>query len=251
MHRTWTREETIVAFWLYCRIPFNECNKNHRLIVKYADIIGRTPSALNMKIGNIGSLDPSLLERGISGLKHRAKMEEKVWNEFIDNPDKLAYESEKIISSLQKQNVEQDIDIELPHGKERETIIRQRVNQRFFSDVVKSSYNFRCCVSGIGCHELLEACHIVSWSEDERNRTNPRNGLCLNSFFHKAYDKFLIAISPDFIVKVSKRLFEDTADACTFKYLREVDGKTMTLPSRFLPSRDFLDIHYAKYMSCQ
>ncbi|MGN0231861.1 MAG: hypothetical protein ACI4A8_06585 [Muribaculaceae bacterium] len=59
----WTREETIIAFNLYCKIPFKSSRKTHPLVIEYAKIIGRTPSALNMKIGNIGRLAPSLREK--------------------------------------------------------------------------------------------------------------------------------------------------------------------------------------------
>ena len=54
MKHNWTREETIIAFNVYCKIPFKDSNKNHPMIKKYAKIIGRSPDALNMKIGNIG-----------------------------------------------------------------------------------------------------------------------------------------------------------------------------------------------------
>ncbi|TGX83898.1 hypothetical protein E5358_01615 [Palleniella muris] len=46
-----------------------------------------------------------------------------------------------------------------------------------------SSYNFHCCISGVAIPELLEACHIINWSDDATQRTNPKNGICLNSFF--------------------------------------------------------------------
>lgn len=56
--KNWSKEETIIAFNTYCKIPFRSRNKSHPLVVRYAQILGRTPSALNMKIGNIGRLDP-------------------------------------------------------------------------------------------------------------------------------------------------------------------------------------------------
>jgi len=93
----WTREETIIAFNLYCKIPFKDSSKTHPEVIKYARIIGRSPSALNMKIGNIGRLDPSLKRQGITGLTHGAKIEADVWQEFYDNPEALAYESERLI----------------------------------------------------------------------------------------------------------------------------------------------------------
>lgn len=70
---------------MYCKIPFKNSRKTHPTIIKYADIIGRSPSALNMKIGNFGRLDPELKKRGITGLIHSSKTEEDVWNEFQGN----------------------------------------------------------------------------------------------------------------------------------------------------------------------
>ena len=60
----WSREETIVAFYVYCKIPFKDCNKTHPIIKEYAQILKRSPSALSMKVGNIGRLDPDLQKKG-------------------------------------------------------------------------------------------------------------------------------------------------------------------------------------------
>ena len=164
MVNKWTREETIIAFNVYCKIPFKDSKKTHPMIKEYAKIIGRSPSALNMKIGNIGRLDPKLKEKGIVGLSHGAKIEKDIWTEFYENPDKLTFESECLIAKFTQQNIENmaNIDIKkLPNGKERLTIVKQRVNQSFFRSAVMCSYDFKCCISGIGNSELLEACHIV------------------------------------------------------------------------------------------
>ena len=100
---------------------------------------------------------------------------------------------------------------------------------------------------GVAEPELVEACHIVDWSEDEVNRTNPRNGLCLNPFFHKAYDKFFISITPDFEIKISDRLLSGLDDDSTLNYLRQYVGAQIHLPDKFLPQREFLEIHHNKY----
>lgn len=201
-----------------------------------------------MKIGNIGRLDPDLYKKGISGLVHGAKMEEEIWKEFRENPEQLAYESEKIISKLQGKSIEKIIDTnDLPQGKEREIIIKQRINQSFFRMTVLSSYNNRCCISGIGNIELLEACHIVGWSENTANRTNPQNGLCMNSFFHKAYDKLFIAISPDLTIIISDELLQNTVDNKFRKYLECINGEKIILPNKFLSKKEFLQVHYEKF----
>ena len=249
---TWTREETIVAFYVYCKIPFKSSSKTHPMIIKYANLLNRTPSALNMKIGNIGRLDPDLKRQGISGLVHGAKMEEEVWNEFYGNPELLAFESEKIIARLTNQSIEMCTSIrtdDLPQGRERSVIIKQRVNQSFFRSTVMSAYNFHCCISGVNIAELLEACHIVDWSQDERNRVNPKNGLCMNSFFHKAYDNHLLGITPDMRIVVSEELLQGSTEISFFNYLKTIDGKKILLPDKFLPQKELLEIHYNKFIN--
>lgn len=250
----WTREETIVAFNAYCKIPFRLCRKTHPIIIKYANMLGRSPSALNMKVANIGRLDPDLKEQGITGLLHGSKMEKDVWNEFYGNPELLAFESEKIIAQLSKQSIEESTSIkanDLPLGRERSVIIKQRVNQSFFRSTVMSAYNFHCCISGVGVAELLEACHIVDWSQDERNRTNPKNGLCMNPFFHKAYDKHLLGITPDMEIVMSKKLLANSTEVSFLSYLKSLDGRKILLPDKFFPQKELLEKHYNKFIEQQ
>lgn len=246
----WTREETIIAFNVYCKIPFKNSSKAHPMIIKYANILGRTPSALNMKIGNIGRLDPDLRKKGISGLIHGAKMEEDVWEEFYGNPEKLAFESEKLIAKRSNQAIETSSNIktdDLPQGIDREAVVRQRVNQSFFRLAVLSAYNFCCCVSGVQNSSLLEACHIVNWSQDIKNRTNPKNGLCMNPFFHKAYDKHLISITPDLKIVISDELQQNIKEYSFSCYLKNINDRNILLPDKFLPQKEFLEIHYNQF----
>ncbi len=250
----WTREETIVAFNVYCKIPFKNCSKTHPMIIRCAKILGRSPSALNMKIGNIGRLDPDLREQGIMGLIHGAKMEEEIWNEFYGNPELLAFESEKIIAKLSNQSIEVSAAIkieDLPQGIEREVIVKQRVNQSFFRSAVMSAYNFHCCISGVNIPELLEACHIVDWSQDAQNRTNPKNGLCMNPFFHKAYDNNLLGITPDLKIVVSEELQCHSKIESFSNYLKILNGRSILLPDHFFPQKELLAIHYNQFLKRQ
>ncbi len=250
MANEWTKEETIVAFNVYCKVPFKNSSKNHPVVMKYAKILGRTPSALNMKIGNFGRLDPNLKAQGIVGLGHGSKMEEIVWNEFAESPEKLAYESEMLIAKFQNKEIIETCEIDLsnlPQGTERALAIRQRINQSFFRSAVLTSYNFCCCISGVRIPELLEACHIADWSKNEKQRLNPTNGLCMNSFFHKSYDKNLVAITPDYEVKISERLVESIESENFKKYLKNTHNSKIKLPDRFLPNKEFLDAHYTEF----
>lgn len=243
----WSREQTIIAFNVYCKIPFKSSNKNNPFIIKYAKIIGRSPSALNMKVGNFGRLDPELKKQGIVGLSNGGKLEETIWEEFYNNWDKLAFESEVLIAQFQNKKIEDIIDIdptEFPAGKEREVIIRQRVNQSFFRSTILSSYNAKCCITGLSITDFLVSSHIIPWSKDEVNRLNPHNGLCLNSIHDRAFDKGFITISADYKIKVSKYFDEYNKDEAVFDWFLKYENQTIILPHKFLPSKEFLDYHY-------
>lgn len=243
----WTREETIVAFNVYCKVPFKSSSKTNPTIIKYANIIGRSPSALNMKVGNFGRLDPELKKQGITGLVNGSKLEEDIWNEFNGNWDKLAFESEKLIAEFQHKTIEQieTFNIEdLPKGEERETIIKARVNQSFFRSAILSSYNLKCCITGLSIPDFLVASHIKPWSKDEENRTNPHNGLCLNSIHDKAFDRGFITVTPDFKILVSTFFDNYTNDLAVTDFFKKYQNQSIILPDRFLPNKDFLDFHY-------
>jgi putative restriction endonuclease len=244
----WTREETIIAFNVYCKIQFKNSSKTNPTIIKYAKIIGRSPSALNMKIGNFGRLDPELKKRGITGLRNGSKLEEIIWNEFNGNWEELAYESQRLIAMFENKTIEEvsDInldDIEFPKGKERETIVKRRVNQSFFRSTILSSYNLKCAITGLPIPELLVASHIVPWAKDKNNRLNPRNGICLNSIHDKAFDKGYLTITIDYKVKVSPILKAYNNDDSISDLLLKYDNQKIILPDKFLPAKEFLDYH--------
>ena len=246
-NKNWTKEETIIAFNVYCKIPFKNSSKTHPLIVKYANLIGRTPSALNMKIGNFGRLDPELKQQGITGLTHGSVLEEEVWNEFNGNWDKLAFESEKLIAELQNKNIEEfeAIDIgDLPKGEDREAVVKARVNQSFFRSTILSSYNLKCCITGLSIPDFLIASHIIPWSRNEEYRTNPHNGLCLNSIHDRAFDKGFITITPEYKVLISRYFDDYSDDIAVNEFFKRFQNQPIILPDRFLPSKSFLDWHY-------
>lgn len=242
----WTREETIIAFNVYCKVPFKSSSKTNPTIIKYANIIGRSPSALNMKVGNFGRLDPELKKKGITGLVNGSKLEEEVWNEFNENWEKLTFESEELIAKFQNKKVEEieEIDLnELPEGKERETIIKARVNQSFFRSTILSSYNIKCCITGLSISDFLVASHIKPWAKDKANRINPHNGLCLNSIHDKAFDKGFITITPDYKILVSKFFDNYSNEQAVNDFFKKFENQNINLPDRFLPSKEFLDYH--------
>ncbi|MFD1162678.1 HNH endonuclease [Hwangdonia seohaensis] len=247
VRNNWSKEETIIAFNVYCKIPFKSSSKTNPTIIKYANIIGRSPSALNMKVGNFGRLDPELKKQGITGLVNGSKLEEDVWNEFNGNWEKLAFESEELIAKFQNKTIEENEEInldDLPEGKERETIVKTRVNQNFFRSTILSSYNLKCCITGLSIPDFLVASHIKPWAKDKENRINPHNGLCLNSIHDKAFDKGFITVTPEYKLLVSDFFIDYSKEQAVNDFFFKYQDHKIDLPDRFLPSKEFLEYHY-------
>lgn len=235
--RGWTRNELILAVNLYCKTPFGRIHRENPDIIKLAGLIGRSPGSVAWKMCNFASIDPSLDRKGAS---HVAKLDVEVWNEFFNNWEDLAFESQNLLAKFENKDVEtlvqeEDRDIVFPEGKDSARTVKTRVNQSFFRRMILTSYNEVCCITGISNVELLVASHIMPWASDEKNRLNPMNGLCLNALHDRAFDKGLISIDERYNVIVSKKV--------KHKLILEYDKKPITLPKRFIPDPQFLSFH--------
>ena len=174
--RDWTREELIVAFNLYCKIPFGRIHIRNPLVIELATAIGRTPSAVSWKLANFARLDPALQKRNIAGAAHGAKAEVEIWNEFRSNWEMLTFESERLLAQITGRVA--DLDGEnavFPEGKTRAAIVRTRVNQGFVRAAILAAYGSSCCITGCSVPELLNASHIVPWAADVKNRTDRKS----------------------------------------------------------------------------
>ena len=138
-------------------------------------------------------------------------------------------------------------DVKIKEGKEREQWVRQRVNQSFFRAMILASYNFSCCITGIKNTDLLVASHISPWSDDVANRLNPRNGVCLNALHDRAFDKYLITISPDFKIQLSKKIKAESKNKMVQENFLQFDQQEIKLPQKFLPDEKFLLRHNAAF----
>lgn len=243
----WTREEHILAFNLYCKIEFTKINAKYQPVKDLAVVLGRSNGSVAMKLANFARLDPALKARNVSGLTQGAKGEEVVWNEFRHDWDKLAYESELLLAQYKNVPLEIAAKIEtrdLPkEGKEREALIRVRVNQSFFRSAILSSYESTCCITGMKIPELLVASHIVPWSSNLSEAANPENGLCLNALHDRAFDRGLLTISEDFKVILSDKLLSRGNEDVIKHYFIPYHQKDISKPNRFLPAKEFLHYH--------
>jgi len=242
--RGWTRNELILAINLYCKTPFGKIHTGNKDVIKLAELIGRSPGAVAWKMCNFANIDPSLDRKGAS---HIAKLDVEIWNEFFDNWEDLAFESEKLLATFENKDVEaiveEDDNINFPLGKDTARTVKTRVNQSFFRRMVLASYDCKCCITEIAIPELLLASHIIPWSKDKENRLNPRNGLCLNALHDKAFDAGLISISDSFTIMVSDSVKQRKSSDYEIAFLTKFDGKPIILPRKFQPDTNFLAYH--------
>ncbi len=231
---SWSWDELISAYNLYCKIPIKEINSKNTNIIQFADLLSRPSKEVAKRFKNFSKLDA-----GINTLKD-IKEEDKSTRTFFNNDwEKSVYESEnKLIDFENKlKNI-----TEFPKGKERDNIVKSRINQSFFRNAVLTSYQNKCCITGLPFVELLNASHIIPWAVDINNRLNPHNGLCLNVLHDRAFDKGLITIRPDYTIDISSRI-SNFFDKAVKNYFLCFKNKKIILPQRFVPEKSFLEFH--------
>jgi len=241
--RRWTRTELILAFNLYTRTPFGKLDQRNPDVVDLASRIGRTPGAVALKLSNFASLDPSLKSRGIRGMANVSADDRAIWEEFAADGESLAFESEKARAVLEGHALETTMDpsdLSEVTGRDRDAIVRVRVNQGFFRRMILARYDVACCITGLRVPELLSASHILPWAGFPEHRLNPANGICLNALHDRAFDRGLITFTEDLRVQVSPIALSDPSAG---ELLGRFDGAPLRLRSESNPDPSFLRYH--------
>lgn len=230
----WTRDQLLLALNLYHQTPFGKQHSSYPPIVELANQIGRTPSAVAMKLSNFTFLDPAENGKGLSGA---SRNDRSIWEESYGELEALAEASEPLIEGKEHTPVvTTEIDAQ----------VKQRRHQSFFRKAVLGSYGNRCCISGMSIPKLLRASHIVPWSVSEENRLNPSNGLCLAGTYDLAFDQFLITFDEQNRLLIGNTLKEESEDKAVVKTFLDRAGQSLLLPEKNLPRREFLAWHRAK-----
>jgi putative restriction endonuclease len=129
----------------------------------------------------------------------------------------------------------------------RET--RIRVHQARFRGRVIPAYRNRCAICRLHEPRLLDAAHIVG---DLETHGDPviANGVSLCSIHHRAFDEELVGISPEYDVRVSRRLLEEE-DGPMLDVLKTFDGRRIEVPQRraWRPDRDRLAERFERFLA--
>jgi putative restriction endonuclease len=137
------------------------------------------------------------------------------------------------------------------YREEIEQLIGQKEDEEIFlrSSMFKREipriYENRCCISGMKIDtvyniSMIDACHIVPFSKSHDDTVS--NGIALCPNLHRAFDRGLISIDPDFVVSVSESFIEEGAYS-----ILQYSGRKIELPNerKYWPRQENLEWHQA------
>jgi putative restriction endonuclease len=133
---------------------------------------------------------------------------------------------------------------------ERKYVVREtkiRLHQDRFRRAILIAYRGQCTICRLKERQLLDAAHIEADTSPTGMPVVP-NGLSLCTIHHSAFDHNLVGVSPDYEVRVSRRLL-DEVDGPMLDLLKTFDRTTIQLPSRRAnhPDRERLAARFERF----
>ena len=118
---------------------------------------------------------------------------------------------QKIEGIVQADEIEQSLNHSLLTGKDREAVVRARVNQGVFRERLLGIFS-HCCLCEVSNKSLLTASHIKPWkASDSTEKLDENNGLLLCPNHDKLFDKGFISFDQSGKIMISEELSEEDA----------------------------------------
>lgn len=124
---------------------------------------------------------------------------------------------------------------------------RVRVHQDQFRRLVLPPYDTRCAMCALREERLLDAAHITGDAE-ETGEPVVSNGLSLCSIHHRAFDRDLVGVTPDYEIRVSRSLLDDD-DGPMLDLLKGFHLQRIYVPTQrsARPDRDRLAARFERF----
>lgn len=246
--RDWTEQELLIALRLYCELPFGRLHSRNPTIINIAEKLGRTPSALAMKLTNLASLDPVVRDAGKKGLSAASALDRTMfsymqadWNRF-NEASAQAFNDMIGAEQIPDDASSTTIQVDVPLGKDVVVTAKARRGQAFFRRSVLSAYNNTCCITGVSDPVFLVASHIIPWRENEEHRLNPTNGICLSTLHDRAFDQGFISFNDNLELLLSDKIRKTENEFLQENFLH-YENKALSFPHKFSPKAEFLAYH--------
>ena len=208
--------------------------KNLKESIAFAEI-DRELFLLLQEIPNQLWFEQLLLETYFPNLKdaylrpERNYEEESIENEILNEP-KEAYQNhiQRLKETLEEDEYEEEI----------------YVRGGLFKKTIPKIYNHTCCITGMKIEsshnvQMIDACHIFPFGLSGDDTVT--NGIALSPTLHRAFDRGLITINSDFVVRVSPTVNEEESNFT----LTQFSGQQIFLPEKekYYPSQTSLSWH--------
>ena len=241
--QSWTRDDFLVTLDLYLDDPEIEKRQDDDRVNEIADLMGRSPGSVSLRLSNFRALDPQV----DSGMENVGAPAQEIWDEYYDNEEELAREAE-----LARERLEANVYVDdFPGTKstgggddvttgETTSTSTRRIGQRDFRKEVRDRYDDTCVLCDVDEPGLLQAGHILEWSEYEDPRGDPANGLLLCYTHHRAFDLNMFTLSEDYEIAVRPGL--DTRSEFLTQTILDRRGESVTFPND-PPSAEYLGRH--------
>lgn len=229
-----------------------EVNSVERLHELYLVVLDESKNG-DASVWNIEGIPGSYLQKGFCSAALKLFQEfivEHVYEQKLLNVFDNHQGNETEI--IEKLNIEIDYPkflfdgLDKRQGEEVVRSVRVRTNQNLFRKMILKIYNQSCCITGLDLPEINRASHIVPWAEDPDKRLDPRNGLCLSATYDAAFDRNLISLDEDYRIIISKDITDYYSSESVKEYFINKEGDKITLPSSYLPHKDYLENHRKK-----
>lgn len=243
--RNWSETEVAEALALYLRLAFGKFHSRNPQVIALAARLGRTPSAVALKLSNLAALDETLAQKGMA---NASATDRRVWARFLQNPDEVLSAFERQESPALSANTFAE-RAEAFAGRQDRVVtatVRQRIGQSFFREMILTAYGNRCALTGIEDARLITASHIVGWAEDASVRVNPRNGIALNALHDRAFDRHLITFDDDYRMVIAADVPPEAR-----RQLQRVDSDRLSMPERSLPDPALMQRHRQRFHARQ
>ena len=175
------------------------------------------------------------------------------WPVYIisDDPYNLTFKvAVDDISMLGEENVPYDKVAEDSNTRRAyiTATVRQRLHQRSFRERVLDAYRSQCAFCQLRHRDLLDAAHIIPDNEPE-GRPTVDNGLSLCKLHHAAFDRFMFAVTPDYIIEVRQDILHEKDGPILQHGFKNLHRSNLILPTKEIhwPNKNFLEQRYEKF----
>lgn len=263
----WSEEEITLALALYCVTPYSRITPHTPGIARLGELLERTSGAASMKLANLAFLDPAVAASGRKGFANGSRTDKVVWERYTKSGDltqlvedaqkfaaKRGFSLDEILGDASTMSLSPvafahtETPTLLPGETEAMAQMRIRRGQDFFRRTVLAKTGGACAITHCPITQLIEAAHILPWSDYPEHRLDVRNGIMLSSTFHRAFDANLFGITPDGIIVISDNWLSNCGDERQRRYLDQVNHTNVDFGDRFQVDRSFLATRFDEFV---